>query len=333
MRRLVLPVLAVLGLGAAWWLFRPTPAPAPAPAAPMQAPVSKVAPVPRPTPSDLEPPDVAPGRRSLAEAVAGVAIQCEVGSQLDGARLRGGLSPQVHEGWFSAVVPTLEGRLAVSERGGPAVFAVRWQAGAVGDAVGCEVDWLDHAVVQVEVVDPQGRPTPRTEVTGCTVSGRTDADGRVVLTVPLVEPHCVFGTVGTTPPYFGGEVGVDGLVAGEERTVTLYVEPRRRGWTRAEVEDPWSLSLPEQEDAIRAQLQEASSGERDALEDALADVERRAELQRVTERQAELLDEMDSLTTRFRDGEPGALEELSELTETMMENARARLELVEESAD
>ena len=74
----------------------------------------------------------------------------------------------------------------------------------------------------------------------------------------------------------------------------------------------------------------ARQGDDDA--EALAErYEKRAELARVTEEQDALLDEMHALTRAHKDGDPEALRDLEDLSHDLMDNARRRVELLEQT--
>lgn len=300
--------------------------------------VAATAPASGPEPTQLDAGTMFVGHQGVAAALGGVAIRCEVGAQLNGVELQGGLGPRVREGWFSTVVPELRGRLPVGGRGQPATFQVEWEAERVGDAVPCTVEWLDQAVLEVEVVDGKGEPAVGALVQGCGGRGKVDASGRLSLTVPVTGRTCWLTTRSQAPPHLGGEARITELQVGETRSVVLYVDPRRREWVPAhQPSSPLGRYSAQELEARAGRMEELAaqaSGEEAEVAEAMgATLRRRAELKRVTDEQEVLLDEMKELTAAFRSGDREALQDLDSLTQDLLDNARRKLELSAEGQE
>lgn len=203
-------VVAPGALGAvvlAWWLLarRPVVAP-PAPAvAANPPPVPEAAPAAPPVdpPTAPEAAAAAPtlaAHAAVAEALGYVAIRCFVGTEWDTDDLVGKYHQRIAGGWYTNVENALAGRHGVERRypipgqEGPMavtfenLFEVSWSAAAPGDVVPCTVHPIEHAELQVRLVDDAGRPAAGFQVYGCSGDDVTDADGLAVLEVEAGDP-------------------------------------------------------------------------------------------------------------------------------------------------
>lgn len=316
LRRVVPAVIvAVALLGVLWWAGPGTTPVAPAPVdragpeapAPVREARSPVRATPPPAP---EQPEVAPGPGSavvahqrIAEALGGVSIRCYVGTQLDGTALWGGrYQPRIEDGWFSDVVRTLEGERQVmqspeveGDNEAKPLFEVRWKAEEAPSSVPCEVHWPDYAELVVRAIDAEGAPVEGVQVSGCSLNGRTDAEGVLRRTVAVAESCLVMGNV---PPWAheGGPLPRDqrvvaGLTQGEVREVELLMVPPTEEDPMEEPPAPppvdWAIdptadgeTIAERAERVRALLQGADGAEADVIREVAESLEVEAMMRR-----------------------------------------------------